>query len=62
MNDLGIRYSDQIIAMSPDHEAWITSRLSFTVTIAQSTAWIAEAEALVEHEALAIHKQAERAG
>lgn len=62
LNDLGIRYFDQIIAMSPDHGAWIASRLSSTVTSAQRTAWITEAKALVERETLAIRKQAERAG
>jgi len=62
LKDLGIRYFDQIITMSPDHAAWIASRLSSPVSSAQRTAWIAEAKALVEHEALAIRKQTEKAG
>lgn len=55
LNDLGIRYFDQIITWSPDHAAWITSRLSASVTVAQRNAWMAEAKALAE-------QPAERAG
>ncbi len=62
LNDLGIRYFDQIVTMSPDHAAWIASRLSSSITVAQRRAWIEEAKALAEHETLAIRKQAERAG
>lgn len=62
LNDLGIRYFDQIITMSPDHAVWIASRLGSTVSSAQRSAWIAEAKALVEHETQAIRKQTERAG
>lgn len=62
LNDLGIQYFDQIIAMSPDHAVWIASRLSSTVSSAQRSAWIAEAKVLVEHETRAIRKQAERTG
>lgn len=62
LNDLGIRYFDQIVDWSPDHAAWVTSRLSTPVTNAQRTAWIAEAKALTVQSAQAARIHAERAG
>ena len=46
MNDLGVRYFDQISDWSPDHAAWIATRLSSPATNAQRNAWIAEAKVL----------------
>lgn len=46
MNDLGVRYFDQISDWTPDHAAWVASRLSASVTSDQRKAWIVEAKAL----------------
>ena len=46
MNDLGVRYYDQISDWAPDYAAWIASRLSASVTSAQRNAWSEEARAL----------------
>lgn len=46
LNDLGIRYFDQIVSWAPDHAAWIFTQLSTPVTREQRIAWIAEAKAL----------------
>jgi len=46
LNDLGIRYFDQIVSWAPEHAAWIFSQLSTPVTREQRIAWIAEAKAL----------------
>lgn len=62
LNDLGIRYFEQIVGWSPAHAAWVTSRLSSPVTNAQRAAWTAEAKALTEQSAPAPRSHAERAG
>ncbi len=46
MNDLGIRYFDQIAGLSPDHATWIESRLSIPITGDQRNRWIAQAKTL----------------
>lgn len=46
MNDLGVRYYDQISDWAPDYAAWVASRLSTPVTSAQRNAWSEEAKAL----------------
>lgn len=62
MNDLGIRYFDQIVEWAPDHAAWIASRLSSPVTSAQRSAWIAEAQALIDQPTPTGRSRAGRAG
>lgn len=62
MNDLGIRYFDQIVAWSPEYSAWIATRLGSSVTNAQCAAWIAEAKTLIGQPAPTDRNHAERAG
>ena len=62
MNDLGVRYFDQIGDWSPDHAAWIASRLSSSVTNDQRAAWIAEAKALAGRSSPAGRNRASHGG
>ncbi len=62
LNDLGIRYFDQFVELSPEHAAWIASRLSTPVTSAQRAAWVAEAHNLIEQPAPVGRSHAGRAG
>lgn len=62
LNDMGIRYFDQIVSWAPEHAAWITSRLSTPVSNTQRMAWSKQAKTLADQPVPANRNQAGQAG